>query len=138
MLRRCGSVHARLDLQCQGEVIYDSVHIEDHYAQRADGVTIRWAQGGLADSLGPGELTRGDGEPAPGSAPASERQVGGEHYRQTAIQPWDIIDDHGLDFYRGNALKYLLRAGRKGPAVQDLRKAIHYIEKYIEIEEGGQ
>jgi hypothetical protein len=65
---------------------------------------------------------------------ASEKQVGGEHYRGTAIQPWDIIDDHGLDYYRGNALKYLLRAGKKGSAVQDLRKAIHYIEKCIEKE----
>lgn len=68
------------------------------------------------------------------TAPASEKQVGGEHYRETAIQPWDIIDDHDLDFYRGNALKYLLRAGKKGSAVQDLRKAIHYIEKCIEKE----
>ncbi len=69
-------------------------------------------------------------------APASGRQVGGEHYRDTEIQPWDIIDAHNLGYYRGNALKYLLRAGKKGPAVQDLRKAIHYIEKCIEREEG--
>ena len=65
---------------------------------------------------------------------AAASQVGGDHYRQTAIQPWDIIDDWSLDYYRGNALKYLLRAGRKGPALQDLEKARHYIEKCIERE----
>ena len=62
---------------------------------------------------------------------AAGTQVGGDHYRQNKVQPWDIVDDWGLDFYRGNALKYLLRAGRKGPAVEDLKKAKHYIEKCI-------
>lgn len=70
---------------------------------------------------------------------ASDRQVGGDHYRQTPIQPWDIVDAFGLGFYAGNALKYLLRAGRKGDAqakVDDLAKAKHYIEKMIELEGG--
>jgi hypothetical protein len=65
----------------------------------------------------------------------SGTQVGGDHYRQTTIQPWAIIDDWDLDFYRGNALKYLLRAGRKGPALEDLKKCAHYIAKVIENEE---
>lgn len=65
----------------------------------------------------------------------ADTQVGGEHYRQTGIQPWDIIDAWGLDFYAGNALKYLYRAGRKGPKVEDLKKARHYIDKMIEKEE---
>lgn len=68
---------------------------------------------------------------------AATSQVGGDHYRQTSIQPWDIVDDWSLDYYRGNALKYLLRAGRKGPALQDLEKARHYIEKCIEREKAS-
>jgi hypothetical protein len=68
---------------------------------------------------------------------AAGEQVGGDHYRQTSIQPWDIVDDWSLDYYRGNALKYLLRAGRKGPALQDLEKARHYIEKCIEREKAS-
>jgi Protein of unknwon function (DUF3310) len=68
--------------------------------------------------------------------PVSERQVGGDHYKKHAIQPWDIWDEYDLDRYRANAVKYLLRAGDKGPAVEDLRKALHYIEKAIEREEG--
>ena len=59
------------------------------------------------------------------------RQVGGRHYVDHAIQPWDIIDEYGLDYYEGNALKYLLR--RKTDRIEDLEKAIHYIEKRISI-----
>lgn len=46
-------------------------------------------------------------------------------------EPIDVIEDWGLDFQLGNAVKYISRAGRKGNAVQDLRKAIWYIEREI-------
>jgi hypothetical protein len=49
-----------------------------------------------------------------------------------ALQPWDIVDALDLGFYEGNVLKYLLR--RKGNRVEDLRKAIHYLERMIELE----
>jgi Protein of unknwon function (DUF3310) len=68
---------------------------------------------------------------------ARHGQVGGDHYRKHKIQPWDVWDEYDLDRYRANAVKYLLRAGDKGPAVEDLRKALHYIEKAIEREEGN-
>lgn len=48
-------------------------------------------------------------------------------------QPRKVIADWGLNFNLGNAVKYLSRAGRKGDKVEDLRKAIQYIE--FEIEE---
>jgi hypothetical protein len=63
---------------------------------------------------------------------ARDKQVGGDHYKKT-IQPWDIIDAHNLDFYEGNAVKYILRL--KGDRIGDLKKAIHYLEKCIENEE---
>lgn len=63
--------------------------------------------------------------------PAEKKQVGGDHYTMHKIQPWDIIDAYGLDFYEGNALKYLLRYKDKNGA-EDLEKAIHYIERIIE------
>ena len=59
------------------------------------------------------------------------KQVGGVHYKQHAIQPWDIIDEYELNYYEGNALKYILRS--KGDRVEDLQKAIHYLEKEIEL-----
>ena len=51
------------------------------------------------------------------------------HYRKQPIQPIEIIDAYGLDFKRGNALKYLLRAGSKlgEEKTDDLKKAIWYI-----------
>lgn len=70
-------------------------------------------------------------------APASERQIGGSHYRKFKIQPWDIVDEYELSYYAGSALKYLLRAGHKGAALEDLKKCRHYLDKLIELEEAG-
>jgi len=60
-----------------------------------------------------------------------KRQVGGDHYKQLPIQPWEIIDACGLSFYEGNAIKYILR--KKDNRIQDLEKAIHYLEHQIEL-----
>jgi len=59
------------------------------------------------------------------------KQCGGDHYSKHTIQPWDIIDEYGLNYYEGNVLKYLLR--RKDDRKSDLEKAIHYLEKCIEM-----
>ena len=48
-------------------------------------------------------------------------------------EPRKVIADWGLNFNLGNAVKYVSRAGRKGDKIEDLRKAIQYIE--FEIEE---
>ena len=68
---------------------------------------------------------------------AKNRQEGGDHYLDMGIAPWTVIDcwpvDQQVGFYRGNALKYLMRAGTKGDAVEDIKKAAHYLEKLIEI-----
>lgn len=61
------------------------------------------------------------------------KQVGGDHYAKHKIQPWDVIEDWGLDFFAGNALKYLLRD--KGTRLEDLQKLQHYVEKMIEREQ---
>jgi hypothetical protein len=65
------------------------------------------------------------------------KQVGGSHYNQYDIQPFDVIDEvageHSWVFYFGNALKYLMRYKSKG-GVLDLEKAKHYIELLIKKE----
>lgn len=48
-------------------------------------------------------------------------------------EPRKVIADWGLNFNLGNAVKYVSRAGRKGDKIEDLQKAIQYIE--FEIEE---
>ena len=60
----------------------------------------------------------------------ADRQVGGNHYKERSMQPWDVIDAFNLGFYEGNVLKYLLRD--KVNKKEDLEKAIHYLEKIIE------
>ena len=50
-------------------------------------------------------------------------------------EPWGVVIDWQLDYLTGNAVKYLSRAGRKDPSkeTEDLRKAVAYIEKRIEV-----
>jgi len=68
---------------------------------------------------------------------ANKKQVGGSHYKDQSIQPWDVVDTWPLEqrigYYRGNALKYLLRMGSKDETVQEVGKAIHYLEKLSEV-----
>lgn len=59
------------------------------------------------------------------------RQVGGDHYVRHKIQPWDIIDEYRLGYYEGNAIKYILRRKDKNKRIEDLEKAIHYLEHQI-------
>ena len=61
-------------------------------------------------------------------------QIGGDHYLILPIQPWTIIDANRLNFYEGCALKYLLR--KKGNRVEELEKAIHYLEHEVEYLKG--
>lgn len=63
---------------------------------------------------------------------ANEKQVGGEHYRNKSIQPWDYIAANGLGFFEGNVVRYVSRWKEKG-GVRDLEKARHYIDKLIEL-----
>lgn len=59
------------------------------------------------------------------------------HYAANGMQPWDIIDAYKLDYYAGNVLKYLLRAGKKdiAPKLDDLKKARNCLARLIEQEE---
>lgn len=61
------------------------------------------------------------------------KQVGGDHYVKQPIQPWDFIAANNIGFLEGNAIKYLSRWKEKG-GVQDIEKALHYIEKLLEVE----
>ncbi|OYT57731.1 MAG: hypothetical protein B6U76_00045 [Desulfurococcales archaeon ex4484_217_2] len=62
-----------------------------------------------------------------------DNQVGGEHY-QVQIQPWEYIEANNLDYFQGNVIKYVTRYKNKN-GVEDLKKAIHYLEYMIWKEE---
>lgn len=55
------------------------------------------------------------------------------HYTDGKIEVISFIEDKGLNFHRGNAVKYIARAGKKDPAkeVEDLRKAVWYLNREI-------
>ena len=58
-----------------------------------------------------------------------------EHYTPTdAYEPWKVIDAWDADFYVGNALKYIQRAGRKSgqPAELDWQKVVTYLHAALE------
>lgn len=67
--------------------------------------------------------------------PANAVQVGGAHYKNKVIQPWDAIHEWGLGFFSGNVVKYVARHREKN-GIEDLKKAQHYLNKLIEIMEG--
>ena len=60
------------------------------------------------------------------------------HYNKGKIEVVDFIADQKLNFDRGNAIKYVCRAGSKDPdkEIQDLEKAIWYINHEIKILKG--
>ncbi len=53
------------------------------------------------------------------------------HYQGTNFEAIDVIEEFGLNFHLGNAVKYILRAGKKGDRKEDLSKAIWYLEREI-------
>jgi hypothetical protein len=55
-----------------------------------------------------------------------------KHYNVDGYEVIDIIRAFGLNFPMGSALKYLLRAERKGKKIEDLKKAIWCIQYEID------
>ena len=64
---------------------------------------------------------------------ALNKQPGGTHYKQMAIQPVQYIHANGLGYCEANIVKYVSRwRGKNG--LEDLLKARHYIDLLIELE----
>lgn len=73
------------------------------------------------------------------SNPITGDPIKPNYYNDTKITPFDVIDDWGLNFYLGNAVKYIKRAGKKAgnSRLQDLKKVREYIDHEIRAEEAG-
>jgi hypothetical protein len=56
------------------------------------------------------------------------------HYICGGIEAIDVIEAFNLNFRLGNTVKYILRAGRKGDRIEDLKKAMWYLNREIEKE----
>ena len=65
---------------------------------------------------------------------ALDSQVGGNHYKDLKIQPVEYIHQNNLGFIEGSVIKYVTRWKSKN-GVQDLRKARHFLDLLIEMNE---
>lgn len=68
---------------------------------------------------------------------ADARQVGGSHYRDMQMQPWDVMQavltpEEFRGFLKGNVIKYAMRQGKKD-GTDDAGKAQHYAQKLAEV-----
>lgn len=60
------------------------------------------------------------------------------HYNDTAITPFQVVNDWELDFYLGNVVKYVCRREKKGNELTDLRKAQAYLNEKIRLLEAQE
>ncbi len=67
----------------------------------------------------------------------SDKQVGGNHYKDFAMQPAQFIHMNKIGFLEGNVIKYVCRHAAKNGR-DDLLKARHYIDLLLEWQYDGQ
>jgi hypothetical protein len=66
-----------------------------------------------------------------------KKQVGGTHYADMPVQPWDVMrscfSKEGFAcFLQGNVIKYVMRSNAKN-GIEDLKKAQHYLEELVNL-----
>jgi len=80
--------------------------------------------------------TTGDQFPNEDEVWADDIQVGGTHYKDMPVQPWDVMQSvmshtEFVGFLKGNIIKYAMRQGRKDS--DDAGKLRHYQQKLQEV-----
>lgn len=70
---------------------------------------------------------------------ADSRQVGGAHYKNLGVEPWEVMkavltQEEFVGFLKGNIIKYGMRQGKKDS--DDAEKCKHYIQKLNEVVDG--
>lgn len=69
---------------------------------------------------------------------ANKKQIGGSHYKLGGEEHWDRQWRlFGAGYFVGCATKYIERYHQKN-GIEDLQKAIHFIEKLIELETAAE
>jgi hypothetical protein len=64
---------------------------------------------------------------------ATDKQIGGKHYKSYSIQPIEFIVANKLDFIQGNIIKYALRDKDGENPDEKWNKIIHYCELAKEL-----
>lgn len=108
------------------------IHLSKDETELLADAVIDYAERGIQPSIigndDPHDVISGQ----PRSSKANERQVAGNHYGLTDLQHWDLVDIFNWDYFQGQITKYVMRWKNKN-GVQDLEKAAHFLEKYIEL-----
>jgi hypothetical protein len=65
---------------------------------------------------------------------ATDKQIGGKHYKEYKIQPIEFIVANKLDFIQGNIIKYCLRDKSGENPDEKWNKIIHYCELAKELQ----
>ena len=60
------------------------------------------------------------------------------HYTAGGIETIDFIEAKDLNYRLGNVVKYVSRAGKKGDALHDLKKAAWYLAREIAAQEASR
>ena len=68
---------------------------------------------------------------------AADMQVGGSHYRDMGIQPWEVMEavlsrEEFIGYLKGQIIRYSMRQGKK-VGTDDVGKAKHYKMKLAEV-----
>ena len=69
---------------------------------------------------------------------ANDHQVGGTHYKDMPVQPWEVMaailtPEEFIGYLKGNIIKYSMRAGKKADSDDD-GKLQHYMVKLNEFQ----
>lgn len=62
---------------------------------------------------------------------SEEQSITPSYYKNGGLEAIDVIEAFNLSFSLGNVLKYVIRAGKKGNQLEDLRKAQWYLRRHI-------
>lgn len=61
-----------------------------------------------------------------------------DHYRPGTYEAIKVIEAWKLGFHLGSAVKYIARIGRKANDVEDAKKAIWYLQRWIDKQGEGE
>lgn len=130
---------------CQNNIGYITDKKASHGIGDTDpGINVELENGGIWRIIPEANVKRLEkADPTHTSIPNVAREMMGldpikpSYYNDTKITPFDVIDDWSLNFYLGNAIKYIKRAGKKdgNSRLQDLKKVREYIDHEIKAEE---
>ena len=63
---------------------------------------------------------------------ATDKQIGGNHYKSFSIAPIEFITKNKLSFIQGCIIKYICRFENKN-GIEDLEKIKHYCDLQIQM-----